>query len=63
VLHSVPAILVGGLDSARLGWPLSSRGYRIRYANSYPFSSFVVVPRRDHELLVPQAIDGVEVGR
>lgn len=34
VLPSVPAILVGGLDSARLARPLPPRDYPQRYSNS-----------------------------
>src|SRR6202158_197172 len=62
VLPSVPAILVSGLYSTRVGRPLSPRGYPQRYRNSTPFSSFVVVPGGDHDLLVTQGLDGIETG-
>jgi hypothetical protein len=61
VLLSVPAILVSGLYSTRVSRPLSPTRHQKRYAISSPFSSFVVVPGGDHELLVAQRDERVDV--
>src|SRR5260370_39594464 len=49
-----------GSASARVARPLSPTRLHKRYAISIPFSSFVVVPGGDHDLLVTQGGHGVE---
>jgi hypothetical protein len=62
VLLSVPAILVSGLYSTRVGRPLSPTRLHKRYAISSPFSSFVVGPGGDHDLLVAERFYWVQFG-
>src|SRR5260370_31644192 len=50
-----------GSASARVSRPLSPTRLQKRYAISSPFSSFVVVPGGDHELLVAQRDERVDV--
>src|ERR1700720_1703398 len=50
-----------GSASARAGRPLSPTRLHKRYAISSPCSSFVVVPGGDHELLVAEGDDRVDL--
>src|SRR6266478_5961228 len=51
-----------GSASARVRRPLSPTRLHKRYAISSPFSSFVVVPGGDHELLVAQSHHRINPG-
>src|SRR5260370_33127124 len=48
-----------GSTSARVARPLSPTRLHKRYAISSPFSSFVVVPGGDHDLLITQRFHGI----
>ena len=56
-------LLLRDLYSARVGRPLSPAWLDKRYAISGPFSSFVVVPGGDHDLLVTQRFERIDTHR